>query len=124
MKQAWEEKRQREELFNHAAHNKEDDDPNADTSVSMKLMMADSDSLSTSNRNMNSIINQGEEVKQLIIRGRLALAGASNRIQNSIAQFSSIDGAMRIIQRAKVKHTIIIGVVIGLCLCVFLWMLF
>lgn len=124
MKQAWEEKRQREELFNHAAHSK---DPNADeeheTSIPMRTMMADSHSLSNSTRNMSSIITQGEEVKQLLIQGRTALANATTRLQNSIGAFSSIDNVMRLIQRAKVKNTVILGIVIGICVCIFLWMM-
>jgi hypothetical protein len=124
-KQAWEEKRQREELFNHAAHSKEPgDDEDRETSVAMRTMMADSHSLSSSNRNMHSIVSQGEEVKQLLIQGRMALANATSRIQNSIGAFSSIDSVMRLIQRAKVKQTIILGIVIGICVCIFLWMMF
>lgn len=123
MKTAWDEKREREELFNHAAHTKNEGEEDGETSVAMRTMMADSNSLQNSNRSMNSIIDQGEEVKQLLIRGRLALANAGHRLQHTIGAFSSIDSAMRIIQRAKVKNTIILGVVIGLCLCVFLWMM-
>jgi hypothetical protein len=125
MKQAWEEKRAREELFNHAAHSKsENDGEDGETSVAMRSMMADSNSLASSNRTMNSVVSQGEEVKQLLIQGRMALANATSRLQNSIGAFTSIEGAMRIIQRAKVKNTIILGVVIGICVCIFLWMMF
>lgn len=122
MKQAWDEKRQREELFNHAAHPKDETD--GETSVAMKTMMADSASLSNSNRNVHAIIAQGDEVKQLIIRGQKALANASSRVQNSISQFTSIEGAMRIIRRAQFKNTVILGLVIGVCMCIFLWMMF
>lgn len=124
VKLAWDEKREREELFNHAAHTKDADEEDNETSVAMRTMMSDSNSLQNSNRNMNSVIDQGEEVKQLLIRGRLALISAGNRIQTTMSAFTSIDSAMRIIQRAKIKNTIILGVVIGLCICVFLWMLF
>ena len=124
MKIAWEEKREREELFNHAAHAKDAEGEDGETSVAMRTMMADSNSLQNSNRSMNAVLDQGEEVKQLLIRGRMALTNAGHRIQNTIGAFSSIETAMRIIQRAKLKNTIILGVVIGLCVCVFLWMLF
>lgn len=123
MKQAWDEKREREELFNHAAHPKESDGENGETSVAMRTMMADSSSLQNSNRNMSAMMDQGEEVKQLLIKGRKALANATNSIQTTMAAFTSIDGAMRLIQRAKFKQTVILGVVIGLCVCVFLWMM-
>lgn len=123
MKEAWDDKRHREELFNHAAHAKDADGEDSETSVAMRTMMADSNSLQSSNRSMNSVIEQGEEVKQLLIRGRMALTDAGHRLQTTIGAFSSIDTAMRIIQRAKVKNTVILGVVIGLCICVFLWMM-
>ena len=125
IKQSWDEKRQREELLHHAAHQRDDNKgEDGETSIAMQTMMSDSNSLANSNRTMNSIVEQGQEVKELLIRGRMALSNATSRIQNSIGAFTSIESAMRIIQRAKIKNTIILGVVIGICVCIFLWMMF
>jgi hypothetical protein len=60
-------------------------------------------------------------VRETLQRGRVALENNLARLQGTVGRFDSIDSVMTAIKRAKVKNTVILATVIGLCICFLIW---
>jgi hypothetical protein len=65
--------------------------------------------------------SQGHEVRATLERGRRLLENRLSGLRETMGEFSSIDGAMNVIKRAKIKNTIILGLVISFCVCFLIW---
>lgn len=104
--------------------NKNGDQENTQHGSAMELLMQERRGISSSIRSVSSIISQALEITDNLTAQRESITNSTGRMGNVNTGLPSINRMVGIIQQKKTRDNVIIGSLIGFCICFSLWYCF
>merc|ERR1712146_22711 len=90
----------------------------------MEVLMQERRGISSSIRSVSSIISQALEITDNLTSQRDSINSSTGRMGNINSSLPSLNRMVGIIQQKKTRDNIIIGSLIGFCICFSLWYCF
>jgi len=92
-------------------------------SIEMQSIMEERHSLANSNKIALDFISETDDARDSIRANNHQLQTIRDKTSAVSSTFQTALSVMGIIKRQKVKHTVVLGLVAGLCMCFILWWL-
>jgi len=94
---------------------------NDDTEIPMSNLLRENSNLQSSSYMQDSILGQARQVHEALENQRRLIRGAHGKVTNMPGLFHTIDGVTSKIKRFKQRNVMVLGLVIGLCICFLLY---
>uniref|UniRef100_A0A6B2LKA6 Uncharacterized protein n=1 Tax=Arcella intermedia TaxID=1963864 RepID=A0A6B2LKA6_9EUKA len=111
----------KDKIKEHKNRNLTETNNRSDVTIEMAALMEERRSIANSNQVAREIIEEAEAARHTVRQNNITMKRINEKTGVIANTYRTAQSFMGAIKRQKLKHTVVIGVTIGVCICFILW---